>query len=226
MFDLTKILAHMGLPAKVIAFALLAMAIGSLAVFFERLYAFARSRRASRHFASVARGVLDGAKPEELIERAAAVRSSHLAQLLGAGMKTFTEMQKKPGSLTPLEATRRALLRKNEALAADVRRGMSLLASVGSVAPFVGLLGTVMGIIEAFEGIAKAGSGGLGAVSAGISEALVETAFGLMVAIPAVLAYNLLATQADGILRNLEQGRGEFLDFVENRFGKGTVPRE
>ncbi len=226
MLDLTKIIAHMGLPAKVIAFTLLAMAVGSLAIFFERLYAFSRSRRASRQFAAVARGVLSGAKPEELIDRAAAVKSSHLAQLLGSGMQTFTEMQKTPGSLTPLEATRRALLRKNEALSADVRRGMSFLASVGSVAPFVGLLGTVMGIIDAFAGIAKAGSGGLGAVSAGISEALVVTAFGLMVAIPAVLAYNLLATQADSILRNLEQGRGEFLDFVENRFGKGTATRE
>lgn len=225
MFDLTKIISHMGLPAKVIAFVLLAMALGSLAVFFERLYAFARSRRSSRRFAEVARGLLDGAKAEELVIEAEKVKGSHLAQLLGFGMKTFTHQQKQPGILTPLEATRRALLRKNEVLAADVRRGMSLLASVGSVAPFVGLLGTVMGIIEAFEGIAKAGSGGLGAVSAGISEALVETAFGLVVAIPAVLAYNLLATQAEGILRNLEQGRGEFMDFVENRFGKGTEPR-
>ncbi len=224
MFDLTKIVANMGLPAQVIAFVLLAMAVGSLAIFFERLWAFARSRSASKRFAEIARGVLESPRPEELVERAAAARSSHLAQLLATGMKTFTEMQHKPGSLSPLEATRRALLRKNEALAADVRRGMSVLASVGSVAPFVGLLGTVMGIIEAFEGIAKAGSGGLGAVSAGISEALVETAFGLMVAIPAVLAYNLLATQAEGILRNLEQGRGEFLDFVENRFGKGNAP--
>ncbi len=225
MFDLSKIISNMGLPAKVIAFVLLAMAIGSLAIFFERLYAFAKSRRTSKQFAEVARRILASARPEDLVGRAEATRSSHLAQLLGTGMKTFTEMQMAPGSLTPLEATRRALLRKNEALAADVRRGMSLLASVGSVAPFVGLLGTVMGIIEAFEGIAKAGSGGLGAVSAGISEALVETAFGLMVAIPAVLAYNLLATQAEGILRNLEQGRGEFLDFIENRFGKGTEAR-
>jgi biopolymer transport protein ExbB len=165
--------------------------------------------------------VLAGEQPEQLIGRAEESRGSHLARLLAAGMKTFTEQRDRPGKLTPLEATRRALLRENDALAADVRRGMALLASVGSVAPFVGLLGTVMGIIEAFAGIAREGSGGLGAVSAGISEALVETAFGLMVAIPAVLAYNFLATQADGIIRGLEQGRGEFLDFVENRFGKG-----
>lgn len=225
MFDLTKILEHMGLPAKVIAFVLLAMAVSSLAVFFERLYAFSRSRRASKRFAELARGVLNGDRPEDLIQTAEAVKGSHLARLLAAGMKTYSEQQKKPGSLSPLEATRRELLRKNDALAADVRRGMSVLASVGSVAPFVGLLGTVMGIIEAFSGIAKEGSGGLGAVSAGISEALVETAFGLMVAIPAVLAFNFLTTQSEGILRNLEQARGEFLDFVENRYGKGEAPR-
>ncbi len=222
MFDLNKILGHMGLPAKVIAFVLFAMMLASLAVFFERLWAFWRSKQQSRLFAENARALLNGETPEALVQAAEGIKGSHLAKLLGTGMKTFDEMRKKGGSLTPLEATRRELVRKNEALAADVRRGMSVLASVGSLAPFVGLLGTVMGIIEAFQGIAKEGSGGLGAVSAGISEALVETAFGLMVAIPAVVFYNLLVTQSEGILRNLEQAKGEFLDFLENRFGKGT----
>jgi len=123
----------------------------------------------------------------------------------------------KPSSLSPVEATRRELLRKTEALAADVRRGMSIIASVGSIAPFVGLLGTVFGIITAFQGIAKEGSGGLGAVSMGISEALYETALGLVVAIPAVLAFNWLSAQADALLLALEQARGEFLDFLEAR---------
>ena len=90
-----------------------------------------------------------------------------------------------------------------------------MLASVGSVAPFVGLLGTVVGIIAAFEGIAKEGSGGIGAVSAGIAEALVVTAFGLVVAIPAVLAFNYLSGRADQLTLALERARGEFLDHLE-----------
>ena len=98
---------------------------------------------------------------------------------------------------------------------------MSLLASVGSVAPFVGLLGTVIGIIGAFQGIAAEGSGGLGAVSAGISEALVVTAIGLVVAIPSVLAFNSLSGRADNLLLALDQSRGEFIDYLENQGGGG-----
>ncbi|MGA9525426.1 MAG: MotA/TolQ/ExbB proton channel family protein, partial [Myxococcaceae bacterium] len=115
-----------------------------------------------------------------------------------------------------VELTRRELERKSEALNAEIRRGMGVLASVGSVAPFVGLLGTVVGIITCFEGISAEGSGGLGAVSAGIAEALVVTALGLLVAIPAVLAFNFLSSQADGLSLALDQARGQLVDALES----------
>ncbi|MEZ4261906.1 MAG: MotA/TolQ/ExbB proton channel family protein [Polyangiaceae bacterium] len=102
----------------------------------------------------------------------------------------------------------------------DLRRGMGVLASVGSVAPFVGLLGTVVGIITAFQGIAATGSGGLGAVSAGIAEALVETALGLMVAIPAVLFFNQLNNKMNSVEAELARRTGELLDEVENSHGQ------
>jgi biopolymer transport protein ExbB len=121
------------------------------------------------------------------------------------------------GNLPPVEAARRELERKSEEVAADVRRGMGVLASVGSIAPFVGLLGTVVGIIDAFQGIAKEGSGGLGAVSGGIAEALVVTALGLVVAIPAVLAFNFLTSQSESLLRAVDQARSELVDWLENR---------
>jgi biopolymer transport protein ExbB len=167
-------------------------------------------------FAAEARTLLEAGDTQGLVQKAELNRG-HLAKLLGAGAKTYLAVMSKPSSLSPVEATRRELLRKTEALAADVRRGMSIIASVGSIAPFVGLLGTVFGIITAFQGIAKEGSGGLGAVSMGISEALYETALGLVVAIPAVLAFNWLSAQADALLLALEQARGEFLDFLEAR---------
>jgi biopolymer transport protein ExbB len=91
---------------------------------------------------------------------------------------------------------------------------------VGSVAPFVGLLGTVVGIIAAFQGIAAAGSGGLGAVSAGIAEALVETALGLVVAIPAVLFFNYLTSRVNGIELALDRSASELLDEMQYHFGK------
>jgi biopolymer transport protein ExbB len=223
MFELTHILSKMGGPALAITLTLLAMALASLAVFLERLYALAQSRAASRLFATKAKAVLASETPERLSIVDKSAKGSHLAALLSTGMRTFDEHRTKGGKLTPLEATKRELLRKTEALAADVRRGFGVLASVGSLAPFVGLLGTVVGIIEAFQGIAKEGSGGLGAVSAGISEALVVTAFGLMVAIPAVVFFNYLTAQSDTLVRNLDEARGEFLDFLENRFGAEKV---
>lgn len=215
MFDFGKILGHMGIPALSVASVLLLMALASLAVFFERLWAYWRSRASSRRFAIQAKELLDADQPSALAEKADGEKHSHLAKLLGTGAKTYLTAAKKGGAVSPIELTRRELERKTELLAADVKRGMGVLASVGSVAPFVGLLGTVFGIITAFQGIAKEGSGGLGAVSLGIAEALVETAFGLMVAIPAVLAYNWLTTQADGIMLALDDARGEFLDFLE-----------
>lgn len=219
MDNATQLLNHMGPAAIGVASTLVLMAVASLAVFFERTFAYWRSGRASRAFAVEARALLEADDTEGLVRKAEANRG-HLAKLLAAGAKTYLAAQQKPSSLSPVEATRRELHRKTEALAADVRRGMGIIASVGSIAPFVGLLGTVFGIITAFQGIAKEGSGGLGSVSLGISEALYETALGLVVAIPAVLAFNWLSSQADGILLALEQARGEFLDFLEARHGK------
>jgi biopolymer transport protein ExbB len=141
--------------------------------------------------------------------------------MLTAGTRTYLAAEAKPGELGAVELTRRELARQAEVVSADVRRGMSLLASVGSVSPFVGLLGTVVGIISAFQGIAAEGSGGLAAVSAGIAEALIVTAIGLLVAIPSVLAFNFLSARADQLLLALDQSRGEFIDYLENQGGGG-----
>ncbi|MBK7860886.1 MAG: MotA/TolQ/ExbB proton channel family protein [Archangiaceae bacterium] len=223
MFDLEKIIGHMGPFALGVAVALLVMGVAALAVFLERMAMYARSRGRSRRFAARARALLERDEREPLLKEAEATRGSWLAALLGAGLKTwFRAVQAGSSALSPVEATRRELERQSETLDAEVRRGHSVLASVGSVAPFVGLLGTVVGIIDAFQGIAREGSGGLGAVSLGISEALVVTALGLVVAIPAVLAHNLLTAQAEGINRALEQARGELLDFLEAKSGKAA----
>jgi biopolymer transport protein ExbB len=97
---------------------------------------------------------------------------------------------------------------------------MSVLASVGSVAPFVGLLGTVLGIITSFQAIGAEGSGGINTVMTGIAEALAETALGLFVAIPAVLLYNYLSVRVAGIELSLGRSAGELLDEMENRHGR------
>ena len=219
-FNLVEIYKHMGLFALLIAWTLVAMAVASLAVFFERLFVYARSKRKSRAFAQRAAVALEGHAHERLVSEAQCAKGSHLATLLGTGLRTFLKRSaERPGKLGAVELTRRELVRESERVAVDVRRGLSVLATVGSVAPFVGLLGTVVGIIEAFAGIAKEGSGGLGAVSGGIAEALVVTALGLLVAIPAVFAYNFLTTRSEGLLLTLEQAKSELMDYLENLTG-------
>ncbi len=216
-FDLIYIYNHMGVFALAIAGTLLLMALAATAVFAERLFVFARSRRRSREFAPVARRLLESGAAEKLVTEADARPHSHLAALLGAGAGAFLlASAKKRGPVSPVELARRELERKTELLNAELRRGMNVMASVGSVAPFVGLFGTVVGIITCFEGISAEGSGGLGAVSAGIAEALVVTALGLLVAIPAVLAFNFLTGQADALSLALDTARGELVDALES----------
>lgn len=101
--------------------------------------------------------------------------------------------------------------------------GMTILATVGSTAPFVGLLGTVMGIVNSFQSMAASGSGGLGTVSAGIAEALVTTAFGLLVAIPAVMLYNFLQGWVDARAVDISESSNEFLDVVARQMSAGGV---
>jgi biopolymer transport protein ExbB len=216
-FNLAEVFRSMQPFAIAIVAVLGLMAMASLSVVVERMFVYFRSRRMSRKFGAAAARLLEASDHEGLMKLAKQHRASHLAQLLEAGMRTYVGAVKKPGELGPLELTRREMGRKAEAISADVRRGHNILASVGSVSPFVGLLGTVVGIIAAFQGIAKEGSGGLGAVSAGIAEALIVTAIGLVVAIPSVLAFNFLSARADQLLLALEQSKGEFLDYLENQ---------
>ena len=113
-----------------------------------------------------------------------------------------------------IESVARALERQAQREQQNLKRGLNLLATVGSTAPFVGLLGTVVGIINAFQQIAATGSGGLGTVSAGISEALVTTAFGLLVAIPAVMAYNYFNSRVEGFTIDMNDVASEVINFV------------
>ena len=112
-----------------------------------------------------------------------------------------------------VDTVRRAIQRASALTANDLKKGISALATIGSTAPFVGLLGTVVGIITAFQGISSQGSAGLAAVSAGISEALVETALGLVVAIPAVWFYNFLTARLEYFNVEMDNSSSELVDY-------------
>jgi len=222
-FDLVAIWAHMGLLARSIAFVLLVMAVASVGVVVERFISFAKASAASKAFAAAAAPLIERWQLEKLVKTAQTYKASPLAGLFERMTSSYLRGVEKPGEMTPVELARNEAARRMEATGAELRRGMNVLASVGSVAPFVGLLGTVVGIIGAFQAIGVSGSAGLSSVMAGISEALIETAFGLMVAIPAVLFFNYLSARVAGIELALGRSMGELLDEMENNHGRKHV---
>ena len=143
-------------------------------------------------------------------------RYSHLAKVVLAGLQEYQFQQEAGGNLSRedlVDTVRRAIQRASALTANDLKKGIAALATIGATAPFVGLLGTVVGIITAFQGIAATGSGGLGAVSAGIAEALVETALGLVVAIPAVWFYNYLTGRIEYFNVEMDNSSSELVDY-------------
>jgi biopolymer transport protein ExbB len=220
-FNLRRILHEMDWMARTVTITLLVMGVVSMAVFLERLLAYWRSRRQSRRFADLAATlVAEG----NLRRRVSDFPVSHLARMLGPALRTYlgSRIDERHGAEAVVELVRREIARQHEDAGLDLRRGLSVLASVGSVAPFVGLLGTVVGIISAFGKISITGSAGLSSVAGGISEALVVTAFGLLIAIPAVLLFNTLSTKADRIHHGLGSAAGQFVDHIEFRHGLVT----
>ena len=219
-FSYMEIWEHMGVPAMVIAGVLLVMGLASLTVFLERLFTLQRSRTTSRAFAAAIADKMRAADVEGVLAEAQSEEYArgHLSRVVRSGLTMYVHARQTSdiSGLSAAERTRRHLERYLEEVGEDLRRGMSVLASVGSVAPFVGLLGTVVGIISAFQGIATSGSGGLSSVSAGISEALIETALGLAVAIPAVLAFNYMTTKITHDEGVLQRSAGELLDMIED----------
>jgi len=217
-FSIFEIFQHMGLAAMVVAAVLVVMGLASLTVFIERIIALRRSRSASRAFATAVAEPMQSGDIDAVLGASESHKAGHLARVVRSGLTTYWHAIKTAdiSGLTPAERTRRHLERYMEEIGADLRRGLAVLASVGSVAPFVGLLGTVVGIISAFQGIAATGSGGLSSVSAGISEALVETALGLAVAIPAVLAFHYLTNEITRDEGALNRSAGELLDTIED----------
>ncbi len=221
-FNLSQIWTHMGPLSKAIAFVLFMMAVSFIGVTIERLIAFSRSAKESRMFAVQAGKLLEEGKVDELIPLADKFKSSSLARLFGPIIRRYIHAFEDlgEGGLSPVQLARNEASRRIEAVGEELRRGMNVVATVGSISPFVGLLGTVVGIIGAFQGIGSAGSAGIGPVMAGISEALIETAFGLMVAIPAVISFNYLNTKIGAIETALGRSAGELLDELENHLGR------
>jgi biopolymer transport protein ExbB/biopolymer transport protein TolQ len=166
-------------------------------------------------------GCLREGKIEEAIGVAEQNKRSHLAKVVEAGLQEFRAQGISPElSGEQIESSRRACERAEAIINAEFKRGLSSLATIGATAPFVGLFGTTVGIINAFQGMSKEGSTGLSSVAGGISEALVTTAFGLFVAVPAVWAYNWFTNRVETFAIEMTNSSSELMDFFIKQKGK------
>jgi biopolymer transport protein ExbB/TolQ len=202
-----------GLAVFVLLFFL---SVWSVGVSIERLIVFARARRQSIAFARVLAKQRRPDWLDEAVETAGKYPHSHLARVVSAGLLTFRQKRAKKAlsKAEVREAVERSLERSAVATLNDLRRGITGLATIATTAPFVGLFGTVIGIIHAFEDIASAqGAGGFETVSQGIAEALVATALGLVVAIPAAWMFNYLSGRIERLNAEMESSSSELLDF-------------
>ena len=216
--DFLELWEQMGFAVKFLMFTLAFMSMWSVGVFFERLFTFTQASKQSKLFAPQVAKHLKAGKLKDAIavSQSKNYKYSHLGKVVLAGLQEYQFQQDSGIQLSKddvVDSVRRAIQRAGALTSADLKKGMGSLATIGSTAVFVGLLGTTLGVINAFQGIAATGSGGLGAVSAGIAEALVGTAIGLFVAIPAVWFYNYLTGRIEYFNVEMDNSSSEMVDY-------------
>jgi biopolymer transport protein ExbB/biopolymer transport protein TolQ len=208
---------------KGVIIILILMSVWSLYVSVERVILFRKAKKQSLQFAKLATEHLKHDRPQAAIDAAMKFPQSHLARVVAAGLQSFQfESQTSPLSEAEIvEAATRAVERSTLLTTSDFKRGIGSLATIATITPFIGLFGTVIGIINAFHGMAMSGSGGIGAVSAGIAEALIATAMGLGVAIPAAWMFNYFTNQLERLQIEMSNSSSELIDFFMKK-QKGT----
>jgi biopolymer transport protein ExbB/biopolymer transport protein TolQ len=218
-FDMLGMWRTMGWLAKAVVIILFLMSAWSIGVMIDRYLAYSAARKQSRTFAPLVAGALREGKIDEAIRIAERHKKSHLAKVVTAGLQEFQAHGAGPVTTEDIEASKRAVDRASAIVHAELKRGLSGLATIGSTAPFVGLFGTVVGIINAFKGIASSQATGLAAVAGGISEALVATAIGLFVAIPAVWMFNVFTVKVEAFDVEMDNSASELIDYFVKRSG-------
>jgi biopolymer transport protein ExbB/biopolymer transport protein TolQ len=220
-WDLRSMWDQMGLIARAVVVILFVLSAWSMGVMIDRALMYSAARKQSRVFVQQVAGALREGKLDEAISIAERNKKSHIAKVVATGLAEFQSASAQISEAEVVEAAKRGLDRSIAIVHADMKRGLSGLATVGSTAPFVGLFGTVVGIINAFKGIEAEKASGLSAVAGGISEALVATALGLLVAIPAVWAFNYFTNKVEAFDVEMENSSMELINyFLTRRSGK------
>jgi biopolymer transport protein ExbB/TolQ len=221
-FTIIELWSHMGLGARLISGTMLLMSIACLLLAVERAVTLLRSNRRSLEFAKQLSELLREGDVERAAHAALLEDGGHLGRVMKAAFRAYRACPREDEDLT-FESVARVLERQAQREVHNMRRGVGAVATIASTAPFVGLLGTVFGIVNAFEMMAETGAGGLSTVSAGIAEALATTAFGLLVAIPALGIYNALQAFIDARAVDIAEASNELLEMLA-RYLRGVRP--
>jgi biopolymer transport protein ExbB/biopolymer transport protein TolQ len=209
-----EIWRSMGTVGHLVLFFLLLMSIYSIAVMIDRYLLFRKAKKQSLAFVMEAKQHLDSGQYERVPDMAKRFPKSHIARIYAAAIQDFAVYRDSKMTDVGFEDTmKRAMEREAVLVTQDFKRGLSGLASIGATAPFVGLFGTVVGIMNAFFSLAAAGAGGVGTVAGGIAEALVNTAVGLFVALPAVWAFNYFLGQMERLNAEMANASSELVDY-------------
>jgi biopolymer transport protein ExbB/TolQ len=212
--------AEMGSVARAVAIILMFLSVVSIYLFIERQIVFFRARNKSKAVAPKLADMLKRGQVQEALTLSSKKenKGSHLARVTAAGIKEFVEGKESNLSLEEqIESAQRGCSRASNIFEQELKRGTNVLATIATSSPFIGLFGTIFGIINAFRGMAVTGSGGIGAVSQGIAEALITTAFGIGVAIIALWCYNFLSARIDVYNTEMSNTSSEIVDFFIRR---------
>jgi biopolymer transport protein ExbB/TolQ len=206
----------MGAVAKTVAIILIGLSIITIYMFIERLLVFSRAKKTSRAVAPKLADLLKSGNLKDALALSSKkdFKGSHLARVTSAGIQSIIEGKEAKLSMEEqLETASRGGERAKTLFNQELRRGLSILATIATSAPFIGLFGTIFGIINAFRGMQLTGSGGIGAVAGGISEALVTTAVGIGVAVLALWVFNTLNSRIEIYDAEMANTESQVVDF-------------
>jgi biopolymer transport protein ExbB/TolQ len=215
-FGLIHMWQQMGIVARTVAFILMGLSVITLYLFIERELTFSKARNKSKEVAPKLADLLKAGNIRDALAVASKKdnKGSHLARVTAAGIEQFMEGREAHLSVEQqVESATRGCERAANMFEQELKRGLAVLATIATSAPFIGLFGTISGIINAFRGMALTGSGGIGAVAGGIAEALVTTALGIGVAIIALWCFNTLNTRVEVYNAEMSNTTSQVVDF-------------
>lgn len=216
--NFAEMFGSMGLVGLTVMVCLVALSVYSVTVILDKFRRFRAASHQSTMFLPTFGRYLREGKLQDAVKTARQHDRSHVARVVCAGVEELSDSSNAnsdPG--TRVEMVSRALDRSTARTLTDMKKGLGALATIGSTAPFIGLFGTVVGIVHAFQGIAESGSGGVAAVSGGIAEALIATALGILVAIPAVMAFNYFVATLERFHVEMDTTSAELVDFLQKK---------